>query len=122
MILDGAHNPDGARAAASTLGDFAIGGERILVVGMNKGRDAVEMLEALDVRQARGVVATAVDFPRAMPAEEIAEAARSLGVDAEIVRDVPAAVQRAVGLAGEDDLVLVTGSLYVVGEARQGLH
>jgi dihydrofolate synthase/folylpolyglutamate synthase len=121
VVLDGAHNPDGARAAAITLEDFGIGGDRLLVVGMNQGRDAVEMLEALDVRSARGVVATAADWVRAMPPEEIADAARSLGVDAEVVRSVPAAVQRAVGMASEDDLVLVAGSLYVVGEARRAL-
>ncbi|MCU1380685.1 MAG: folC [Acidimicrobiales bacterium] len=122
VILDGAHNPDGARAAAATLADFGFGGERFLVVGMNKGRDPVEMLESFDARLARGVVATAVDFARAMPPEEIAEAARSMGVDVEVVGSVPTAVQRAVGLAGEDDLVLVTGSLYVVGEARRALN
>jgi dihydrofolate synthase/folylpolyglutamate synthase len=121
VVLDGAHNPDGARAASATLADFGFGGERLLVVGMNKGRDPLQMLQLLDAAQARAVVATAVDFPRAMPPEEIAEAARTIGVDVEIVRDVPSAVQRAVGLAGEDDLVLVTGSLYVVGEARRAI-
>jgi dihydrofolate synthase/folylpolyglutamate synthase len=118
VILDGAHNPDGARAAASTLDDFAVGGERILVVGMNSGRDAREMLQALDAPSARAVIATAADWVRAMPPEEIAAAARSLGVDVEIVPSVPAAVDRAVAVASEDDLVLVCGSLYVVGEAR----
>jgi len=122
VILDGAHNPDGARAAAATLEDFAIGGDRILVVGMNKGRDPIEMLEALGVRAARAVVATSADWVRAMDAREIADAARSLGVDAEPVRSVPAAVERAVAMASEDDLVLVCGSLYVVGEARRALH
>ena len=121
VILDGAHNPDGARAAAGTLGDFGVSGDRLLVIGMNKGRDAREMLEAFDARSARGVIACAVDFVRAMPPEEIADAARSLGVDVEIVRRVPDAVQRAVGVASEDDLVLVSGSLYVVGEARRAL-
>ncbi|MCU1484881.1 MAG: folC [Actinomycetia bacterium] len=121
VVLDGAHNPDGARAASATLSDFGFGGERFLVVGMNKGRDALQMLQLLDAGLARGVIATAVDFPRAMPPEEIAEAARALGVDVEVVRDVPSAVQRAVGMAGEDDLVLVTGSLYVVGEARRAV-
>jgi dihydrofolate synthase/folylpolyglutamate synthase len=118
VVLDGAHNPDGARAAATTLGDFAVGGERILVVGMNQGRDPIEMLEALDARSARAVVATAADWVRAMPPAEIAAAARSLGVDTEIVPSVGAALDRAVAVAGEEDLVLVAGSLYVVGEAR----
>jgi dihydrofolate synthase/folylpolyglutamate synthase len=121
VILDGAHNPAGARAAAETLGDFGIVGDRILVVGMNQGRDPREMLEALDAGAARAVVATAVDFPRAMPPEEIAEAARSFHVDVEVVPRVVDAVHRATSMATEDDLVLVTGSLYVVGEARTAL-
>lgn len=122
VILDGAHNPDGARAAAATLGDFGVTGDRLLVIGMNKGRDAVEMLEAFDARAARGVIACSVDFVRAMPPEEIADAARSLGVDVEIVRSVPDAMQRAAAIASEDDLVLVSGSLYVVGEARRSVR
>lgn len=122
VVLDGAHNPDGARAAATTLDDFGIGGERLFVVGMNRERDPVEMLEALGARSASGVIATAADWVRAMPPEEIARAAESLGVDAEVVRSVPAAVDRAIGRASEDDLILVAGSLYVVGEARRVLH
>jgi dihydrofolate synthase / folylpolyglutamate synthase len=121
VILDGAHNPAGAHAAATTLDDFAIGGDRLLVIGMNKGRDPVEMLQSFDVAAARGVIACAADFVRAMPPEEIADAARSLGVDAEVVRHVPDAVRRAIAIASEDDLVLVCGSLYVVGEARRSV-
>lgn len=119
VVLDGAHNPDGARATASTLGDFGVGGERWYVVGMNTGRDPVEMLEALGAREARGVIATAVDFPRAMDPTDISVAAQSLGVDAEVVPTVEQAVRRATDLATADDLVLVTGSLYVAGEARR---
>jgi folylpolyglutamate synthase/dihydropteroate synthase len=55
---------------------------------------------------------------RAMPPAEIADAARSLGVDVEVVSSVPDALARAIAVASEDDLVLVAGSLYVVGEAR----
>lgn len=118
VVLDGAHNPDGARAAASTLDDFAVAGERILVVGLSQGRAAVEMLEALGARQARLLLACAVDWPRAMPAEEVADAARALGIDVEVVRDVGEALDRARSLASADDVILVTGSLYVVGTAR----
>jgi folylpolyglutamate synthase/dihydropteroate synthase len=48
----------------------------------------------------------------------VAAAAASLGVDAEVVPSVSAAVGRALAAAGENDFILVTGSLYVVGEAR----
>ncbi len=118
MVLDGAHKPDGARAAARTVDDFAVGGKRILVVGMNQERDADEMLAALEVTRARLVVATAAEWIRAMPADEVAAAARRAGVEAVVVPDVAEAVTKAVAFAAEDDLVLVTGSLYVVGAAR----
>jgi dihydrofolate synthase/folylpolyglutamate synthase len=119
VVLDGAHNPHGARAVAATLDDFGVAGERILVVGVMRNHDPRELLEAFDVGKARLVVATAADWPRARPAEEIAEAARSFGVDVDVVPKVRAAVAHARGLAAPEDLVLVTGSLYVVGEARR---
>lgn len=118
VVLDGAHNPDGARAAAATLDDFSVDGERILVVGLNGERDAEEMLRALDAPAARLVVATAADTPRAMPAEDVADAARALGVEAVAVPDVGTAVRRAVERAGPSDVVLVAGSIYVAGAAR----
>lgn len=121
VVLDGAHNPDGCRAVADTLGDFSFDGAPILVVGMSQGRSATEMLSALGAAGARRVVACAVDWPRAMPATEIAEAARELGAPAEVVPDVARAVRHALASASPDDVVLVTGSLYVVGAARTAL-
>jgi dihydrofolate synthase / folylpolyglutamate synthase len=121
VVLDGAHNPDGARAAAATLDDIAVSGERILVVGMNRDRDAVELLEALEAGRARRVVATAAPWVRAMPAEQVAAAAASLGVEAVAVPDIHQAVASAVADAGPGDVVLVAGSLHVVGAARKAL-
>jgi dihydrofolate synthase / folylpolyglutamate synthase len=119
VLLDGAHNVDGARAAAATLDDFGVQGERILVVGVLRGHEPGQILAALQATKARIVIACQADWPRALPAEEVADAARQLGVDAEIVADVRSAVARARSLATDDDAVLVTGSLYVVGEARR---
>jgi dihydrofolate synthase/folylpolyglutamate synthase len=122
VILDGAHNPDGARVAAETLRDFSPAGERLLVVGMTGSRDPVEMLEALDARHARGVIATAASGPRPLPPDEIAKAAQSLGVDAEVVARPADAFDRAVAISTDDDLVFVTGSLHVVGEVRRAIR
>jgi dihydrofolate synthase/folylpolyglutamate synthase len=76
------------------------------------------MMKALGVKHARLVVACAVDWPRAMPAPEVAAAARQLGAEVEIVPVVAEAVARALAVAGPDDAVVVTGSLHVVGAAR----
>ena len=56
-----------------------------------------------------------------MPPDELAATAAGLGMEAEVVIDPAAAVQRGLELAGPDDLVFVTGSLYVVGAARREL-
>ncbi|MGH9183587.1 MAG: bifunctional folylpolyglutamate synthase/dihydrofolate synthase [Acidimicrobiales bacterium] len=122
VVLDGAHNPDGGRAAAATLDDFSVAGRRILVVGMSRGRVATEMLDALDARLAALVIACAVDWGRAMPAEEVAAGARMLDAETEVVPDVAEAARRALAVASPDDVVLVTGSLYVVGAARSALR
>jgi dihydrofolate synthase/folylpolyglutamate synthase len=121
VVLDGAHNPDGARAAAAALDEMAVPGERTLVVGMNRDRDAVELLEALDAGRARRVIATAAAFVRAMPAEEVATAAASLGVEAVAVPEIDRALATALAAAGPGDAVLVAGSLHVVGAARKAL-
>jgi dihydrofolate synthase/folylpolyglutamate synthase len=120
VVLDGAHNPHGARALAATLDDFAVAGDRILVLGTMSNHDPGELLDALGAGSFRLVVATAADWPRARPATEVADAARDRGLDVEVVPRVADAVARARALATGDDLVLVTGSLYVVGEARRG--
>ncbi|MEX2660243.1 MAG: Mur ligase family protein [Acidimicrobiales bacterium] len=121
VILDGAHNAAGAHAAAITLDDFDVPGSRLLVVGMSQGRDPVEMLEVLAEGEVALVVACAADYPRAMPAAEVAEAAGEVGVDVVVAKDVGDALDKAGEAAGTDDLILVTGSLYVVGEARRRL-
>ena len=122
VVLDGAHNAAGAAVAAETLADdFDVTGGRILVVGLLAPRDPRAILEALDAATADLVVACTPPSPRGIPASEVASAAASLGVAAEVIPDVGRAVQRAVERAGTDDAVLITGSLYVVGAAREAL-
>ena len=118
-VLDGAHNPAGARAAGEALAEtFGHGSPRLLVVGMVRGRDPTEMLEALGPTPVRTVIACPAPSPRSLAPEEVAAAARGLGYDAEATPSVAAACERALALARSDDLVVVTGSLYVVGAAR----
>lgn len=122
-VLDGAHNPAGAQAAAAAVDEaFGTVEGRILVVGMLRGRDPLEMLEALNVRAARLVVTCPPPSPRALPPTEVAAAALRLGVDAQVCDTVEEAVDLGLAEAREEELVLVTGSLYVVGAARAWLR
>ncbi len=122
LVLDGAHNPAGAARSTQAIEEaFAGRGGRLLVVGMLAGRDPLEMLRAFDAGSARLVVACPPPSPRALPAAEVAAAARSLGTEAEEAASVPEAVATALALAATDEMVVVTGSLYVVGAARAAL-
>jgi dihydrofolate synthase/folylpolyglutamate synthase len=122
VVIDAAHNPDGARVARRSLDEgFGEGRGRILVVGLLQGREPGEMLDALDAARAEVVVVCAPDWPRAIPAEDVAAVARDKGISVEVVPDVEDAVHRAIALATEEDIVLVTGSFYVIGPARRML-
>jgi dihydrofolate synthase/folylpolyglutamate synthase len=119
VVLDGAKNVAGAESSAIAVNDELAGGRsRVMVVGMLRGKDAVEMLSALDVAKSRLVVTCPPPSPRAQPAEEVAEAARSLGCRAIATASVAEALEVALAEAEPEELVLVTGSLYVVGAAR----
>jgi dihydrofolate synthase/folylpolyglutamate synthase len=119
VILDGAHNVAGADVAAMVMDeDFDPVGDRIYVVGFLRGRDPAAMLRALGADEARLIVCCTPASPRGIPAEETALAAKALGCEVAVVDDVAGAVSRALDVAGEDDAILVTGSLYVVGAAR----
>lgn len=122
VVLDGAHNPDGARAAIQTLtSDFAPLRDYILVVGMQSGRDLVDLLEALGASNAKRVVACTAPTSRGVPAAELAAAASTVGATAEVCEDPAEALNRAQSLAASDDAIMLTGSFTVVGAAKAAL-
>lgn len=119
VLLDCAHNPDGAASLARALDEsFTVVGSRYLVFGCLAQQDPAEMLAALEVNRFDLVVVCTPDSPRARPAVEVAPIVDGAGVGAEVVDDPVQAVARAVALADEEDLVVVAGSIYAVGAVR----
>lgn len=120
VVLDVAHNPHGAAALAAALPEAFHYRDRVVVIGILGEKDRSGMLPHL-VKEAV-VVATAADWHTAVPPEVLAKEAEAAGATrAEAVHGVPLAVDRARELAGSEDLVLITGSHYSVGEARTHL-
>lgn len=120
VILDGVKNPEGARASAATLaGEFGEVGRRVIVIGLLRGRDPSEVLDALQVGAAATVITVPAPSPRTVDADELAAAAAALGATATSATSVAEGVARGLAAAGPDDLVLITGSQYVVGAARR---
>ena len=119
LVMDGAHNAAGMAALGEALREeFAVDGTSVAVVGMLSGRDPSAMLAPLADAGVRVVVACRPESPRAMPVIEIADAARALGFEVHAESDVRDALRLARSLVSADGLVVVAGSLYVVGSAR----
>jgi dihydrofolate synthase/folylpolyglutamate synthase len=93
-------------------------GDTVAVVGMLHGRDPSAMLEALMPAGVRTVVACPAPSPRALPAADIADAGRALGLRALAADSVGDAVTLALGEVPPDGMLVVMGSLYVVADAR----
>ncbi|MGC8471382.1 MAG: bifunctional folylpolyglutamate synthase/dihydrofolate synthase [Acidimicrobiales bacterium] len=117
-LLDGAHNVAGMQALSRALGDFAVSGRTVAVIGMLTGRDPSAMVAPLVSAGVRTLVACAPASPRAQPSEAVADAASAAGMEVVAAGAVADAVRLGLELAGSDGLVVIAGSLYVVAEAR----
>ena len=119
VLLDAAHNVDGARALAAYLRRWHP--ERpALVIGVMRDKDVDGMLAAL-LPVTSAVVATEAATPRALPAEDLARhvAAVDPARHVRVERDA----ERAVGLAiGDAETVCVAGSIFLAGAVRDGLQ
>ncbi len=117
VLLDGAHNPDGAAALAAALRALHPGRPVELVFGVLSDKDHSGMLSAL-AGAVRRLHVVAPATPRARPAAEVRDLAASLGLDAHAHASTAEAIACARRAAGDGALVCVAGSLYLVGEAR----
>jgi dihydrofolate synthase/folylpolyglutamate synthase len=120
IVFDVAHNPAGAWALRSTLSATYEECPLVFVFGAMRDKAVSEIAEILFPLADR-VVATHVENPRAATSAEIREAARRVAVEIDEAADVPAALAKAREAAGTRGLVVVTGSIYIVGEAMRAL-
>jgi dihydrofolate synthase/folylpolyglutamate synthase len=119
-VFDVAHNPAGAWALRSTLSACYEDRPLTFVFGAMRDKAISEMAEIL-FPLAERVIATRSDNPRSATPDEIREAAARIATDIEDAADVPAALDRARSLAGSEGVVVITGSIYIVGEAMRAL-
>jgi dihydrofolate synthase / folylpolyglutamate synthase len=120
VILDGAHNPDGAMRLSNVISNDLDYEKLILVIGILEDKDFKQILEIL-LPLASTAIATQSSYERATPARTIAAAAKRMGHDCLVIEHVDEAVKFSRTLAGVGDTVCITGSLYTVGEARTAL-
>ena len=119
-VFDVAHNPAGAWALRSTLS--AVYGDRpiTMVFGVMRDKAVSEIAEIL-FPLAEHVIATHADNPRSATPDEIRQAASRVATDIQEADNVSSALEKARRTAGPGGLAVITGSIYIVGEAMRVL-
>jgi len=120
IILDGAHNPSAMRSLAHSIRNDFDFKQLILVFGVMEDKDISNILREI-VPLANTVVYTRPTYYRAANPHRVMEMAKEFGRAGEVHFPVSAAIDKARDLADKRDLILITGSLYTVGEAKSYL-
>ena len=122
LMIDGAHNVDGVTALCETLDSMLPQGGISLVLGMVADKQYEACVRML-TRRADAIYTVQPDNPRALSSRQLASTIREFSPYTNVFDcgDVVSALKRAVRSAAEEDAVIVCGSLYVAGEAKNAL-
>ncbi len=130
IVVDGGHNPQGARALADSLAEVFPGCKPVFVIGVLEDKDYPRMLEDV-LPLGSAFVCVTPDNPRALPAHKLARAIRWTGqdllgcsacVNPVVARDFEDAIRRARELADPDGLICAFGSLYSVAALKEAVR
>jgi dihydrofolate synthase/folylpolyglutamate synthase len=116
IIMDAAHNPQGVHAVAEYMRTHYLDKRKILIFGVMKDKEYGKMIRELAPLMDT-VIFTKPDVERALSPNRL----RTYAKDAFITEDVTSALKQAKMIAGEGDLILITGSFYTIGEAKTKL-
>ncbi|MFN9803173.1 MAG: bifunctional folylpolyglutamate synthase/dihydrofolate synthase [Bacteroidota bacterium] len=113
IVLEVAHNEDGMRLVAAQLKRVSFN-RLFIIIGMVKDKDIDSVITLLPAEATYFFCRASI--PRALPAEELMEKAIRLGLQGTAVPDVNDAIAAASSMASSNDLILVCGSIFLVGE------
>ncbi|WP_339705338.1 folylpolyglutamate synthase/dihydrofolate synthase family protein [Algoriphagus aquimarinus] len=116
VICDTGHNEAGFREILAQLETYTYA-KLWLVLGMVQDKDISKVLSMLP--KSANYIFCEAKLPRALPADQLAEKALSLGLKGEIIPDINEALAFARKNAAEDDLIFVGGSTFVVAEIEE---
>jgi dihydrofolate synthase/folylpolyglutamate synthase len=119
VILDVAHNVDGIKQLLQQV-ELTTHRELHLVIGMVKDKEIDAILSLLPITA--NYYFTQANIPRALPADELREAAATKKLDGASFPDVNTALRNAIDAAHQDDLIIVCGSVFLVGEVSRNIN
>jgi len=118
VVIDGAHNIEGITLLSESLKTYFRYDKLILVIGILRDKQVEEMIEMI-APQAQRVIAVTPNSGRAESAAELNEVIMKYNKNSEACNDYREAYEKALRYAGGDDMILVCGSLYMIGDMRK---
>lgn len=118
LVLDVGHNEDGVRQIVQQLQQSQFE-HLFIILGMVKDKDVEQVLSLLPTDA--NYFFTQAHLPRALPSTELAEKAKRTGLNGVVCENVNTAIKAALQKAGSNDLVLVCGSVFLVGEVDRSV-
>lgn len=116
FIVDGAHNPGAAQMLSESIQRYFKGKDIYYIMGMFRDKDYRSVIEMTHSYAKKILTVQTPDNPRALPAEELADAVRDYHPDVEAMGSIFEAVERVLGLAKPQDVILSFGSLSFIGD------
>lgn len=117
VIIDGAHNEDGARSLRKVLDRYFAGRNLIMMIGMLEDKDIDTVIDIL-MPVFKKVIVTEPNNPRKISAEKLKKKIKKYVDCVESVENIEEALNRAIEISNKDDVIISAGSLYMIGEVR----
>lgn len=118
VVVDGAHNPDSVKKLKQALRQYFEYNKAVLIIGLSSDKNLQGIVTEL-ASSFEKIIVTRSIHPRAMSPASIATEFRRAGVEVEQTDDISVALPLALESVGEEDLICVTGSLFVVAGAME---
>lgn len=118
IVIDGAHNIDGIRALKNNIRKYFKYNKMYLLLGILADKQVGEMIEEI-TPMAEKVFALTPHNERAEINEDLKNEIKKINSNVESIDDYKTAIKKAINEADEDDLILVSGSLYMIGDMRK---
>lgn len=117
IVLDGAHNPGAMKTLSRNLSQVFSYKRLLLIIGMMKDKDIEQTFNYI-IPKADIVYLSRAEYDRSSEPETLLPFVKAKNLPCHLAQSIPLAINQARKEAGPEDLILITGSLFIVGEAR----
>ncbi|WP_097027578.1 bifunctional folylpolyglutamate synthase/dihydrofolate synthase [Clostridium peptidivorans] len=121
VVIDGAHNIDGITSLKNSINTYFKYNKLILIVGILSDKQVEDMVKVITPEASNIITVTPPSY-RAENSSELVEIIKKYNTNCEAMENYKEAYEKALSYANENDLVLICGSLYMIGEMRKTIR